>query len=49
MDVSTIEGSSLVIDGTEVSTFTIDTPRANKGLKNMLAKHQDMIPQEVLE
>ena len=48
-DTNTIEGSTLVTDQTEVSTFTADSPHENEKLKDMLAKHQDTIPHEVLE
>ena len=43
-DINTIEGSTLVTDQTEVSTFTADSHRKNKQLKDMLVKHQDTIP-----
>ena len=43
-DINTIEGSTLVTDQTEVSTFTADSHGKNKKLKDMLAKHQDTIP-----
>ena len=43
------EGSSLIIDETEFSTVTADTFHKNEKLKDILAKHQDTIPQKVLE
>ena len=43
------EGASMITDETEVSTVTTDTLDENEKLKDMLAKHQDTIPKEVLE
>ena len=48
-DTQNIEGSTLVTDQIEVSTFTADSPHENEKLKDMLAKNQDTLPQEVLE
>ena len=48
-DTNNIEGSTLVTDQTEVSTFTADLPHENEKLKDMFAKNQDTLPQEVLE
>ena len=49
IDSKFIEGSTLITDETEISTVTTDTLHENDTLKAMLAKHQDTIPQEVLE
>ena len=42
------EESTLVTHETEISFFTTDTPYENEKLKDMLAKQQETIPQEVL-
>ena len=43
------EGISSITDKTEVSTVTVDTLHKNEKLKDILAKHQDTTPHEVLE
>ena len=48
-DTSAIEGSTLITYQTEVSTFTTDLSYENEYLKDMLAKHQKTIPQELLK
>ena len=46
---SAVEGKSMITDETEISTVTTDTLHENEKLKDMLAKHQDTIPKEVLD
>ena len=48
VDTKFTEGPSLITDEIEVSTCTANTPQDNEKLKDMLAKHQDMKPQEIL-
>ena len=43
------EGESMITDETEISTVTADTLHENEKLKDMLTKHQDTIPKEVLD
>ena len=49
MNITITERAILVIDGTEVSTFTTDTTPKNERLKNILVKYQDTILEEVFE
>lgn len=49
MGINIIEGSALVTDETEVSTFTTNTPHEIEKLKGIPVKHQDTIPQEILD
>ena len=48
-DSKRTEGESMITDETEISTVTTDTLHENEKLKDMLAKHQDTIPKEVLD
>ena len=48
VDTKFTERPSLIIDETEVSMFTANTPQDNEKLKDMLTKNQYMKPQEVL-
>ena len=50
IDIEVKEGTTPTTDGTEVSTFTMETlPLADEKLLDTLSKNQDAIPPELLE
>ena len=50
MDIEVKENTTPTTDGTEVSTFTTETPpRADEKLLDILSKNHDTIPPELLE